>query len=84
MKVFKLYCISACLLIIAFLSSCSDAEYRQAIPKSSTALVSFDVSKISGVNSATLLKVLLRMKNLDESGIDLTHKIYLLDRKSVV
>lgn len=79
MKVFKLYCISACLLIIAFLSSCSDAEYRQAIPKSSTALVSFDVSKISGVNSATLLKVLLRMKNLDESGIDLTHKIYLFE-----
>lgn len=79
MKVFKLYCISVCLLIIAFLSSCSDGEYRQAIPKSSTALVSFNVSKISGVNSATLLKVLLRMKNLDESGIDLTHKIYLFE-----
>lgn len=79
MKVFKTYCISACLLIIAFLSSCSDGEYRQAMPKACAALVSFDVGKISGVGNATLLKVLLRVRNLDESGIDLTRKIYLFE-----
>ena len=79
MKVFKPYCISACLLIIAFLSSCSDGEYRQAMPKACAALVSFDVGKISGVGNATLLKVLLRVRNLDESGIDLTRKIYLFE-----
>ena len=79
MKVFKTYCISVCLLIIAFLSSCSDGEYRQAMPKACAALVSFDVGKISGVGNATLLKVLLRVRNLDESGIDLTRKIYLFE-----
>lgn len=77
MKVPKLYCISICLLIIAFLSSCSDDRYRQTIPKSSTVLVSFDVSKVSGVNSAILLKILLRTKNLNESGIDSMYRIYL-------
>lgn len=79
MKVFKTYCISACLLIISFLSSCSDGEYRQAMPKACAALVSFDVGKISGVGNATLLKVLLKVRNLDESGIDLTRKIYLFE-----
>lgn len=61
------------------MSSCSDNSYRQSIPKNSIALVSFDANKISGVNNATLLKAFLKIKNVDNCGIDLTQKIYLFE-----
>lgn len=76
-KLFIKYYVSVLFLSVVLFASCSNAEYRQAIPKESIALVSFDVSKISGVNNTTLLKALLRINSLDQSGIDLTQKIYL-------
>lgn len=65
------------LLLVIFLTACSDISYKYAIPKNSVAIVSFDVNKISGVNNTTLLKALLHLKNLDKSGIDLTKNVYL-------
>ncbi len=64
---------------LVFLASCSQSEYRQSIPRECSALASFDVSQLSGTNNKLLLKTLLHINNADESGIDLTQKIYLFE-----
>lgn len=68
--------------IICILSvSCSDTDYVNSIPKECTALVSIDPAKMTGVNSRVLLKALLRVKNIDNSGLDFSNKIYFYETK---
>ncbi len=66
------------LLALSFIA-CSETGYRNAIPKQSTALVSFDIAQLSGVNNVALLKALLHLKNVDDSGIDFSQKLYLFE-----
>ena len=61
--------------------SCSDTDYVNSIPKECTALVSIDPAKMSGVNSRVLMKALLHVKNIDNSGLDLSNKIYFYETK---
>ena len=77
MKFSYTYSLVAIIFSVLLFTGCANESYQQAIPKESTALVSFDASQMSGINNKTLLRTILKMKNLDESGIDFTQKIYL-------
>lgn len=70
---------SLALVLSVVMSSCSNTDYLNAIPAESTALISMDVSKISGVNNQTVLKTLLHVANLGNTGIDLSSKLYLFE-----
>lgn len=75
----KLKNIYLLLLFAVVVSACNDAEYVNAIPDGSKALVSVDVGKMSGVSNPVLLKSLLHVSDLGKSGIDLSRKIYLFE-----
>lgn len=77
MKFSYTYSFIAIIFSVLLFTGCANESYQQAIPKESTALVSFDANQMSGINNKTLLRTILKMKNLDESGIDFTQKIYL-------
>ena len=47
------------------LSSCTDNSYINAIPGESTALISMDPARMSGINNVAVLKTLLHMTNFD-------------------
>lgn len=66
-------------LLASLLSSCSNTDYVNSIPSQSTALLSVDASKLSGVNSTLVLKTLLKTTDLGKTGIDLSQKIYLFE-----
>ena len=46
-------------LLLICLSACTDNSYLNAIPGESTALISMDPARISGVNNVAVLKTLL-------------------------
>lgn len=64
-------------LMLFYMASCSDNTYLNAIPAESTALISIDPVKMSGINNVAVLKTLLHVTNMDKSGIDASHKIFL-------
>ena len=74
----KIAYLISCLMVLIF-ASCSDNSYLNAIPNESTALISMDPAKMSGVNNMAVLKTLLHLTNIDKSGIDASHKIYLFE-----
>ena len=61
------------------LSSCTDNSYINAIPGESTALISMNPARMSGINNVAVLKTLLHMTNFDKSGIDASHRIFLFE-----
>lgn len=63
----------------AMLTACSNTDYVNSIPAQSTALLSVDASKLSGLNSTLVLKTLLKTTDLGKTGIDLSQKIYLFE-----
>lgn len=69
------------LAIVPFVSSCSGDDYVNAIPDGSSALISIDLSKMEpvGKEKADLLKDLLHIDNVDESGIDVSAKLFLFE-----
>ncbi|MCR5132140.1 MAG: 16S rRNA (uracil(1498)-N(3))-methyltransferase [Prevotella sp.] len=67
------------LVCVLGLVSCAKEGYQRALPANSTALMSVDVSKVSGVGSNALLQTLLMASGTDDCGIDLTQKIYLFE-----
>lgn len=76
-----LFCMLLGLLV---LNSCSDSDYINAIPASSTALISMDMQKMAGsVGKMTykvdVLKSLLHVDDVSDCGIDLSHKLYLFE-----
>jgi len=61
------------------LSSCSGDDYINAIPESSTLLMSTNTVKLTGVGSQQLLKSLLHFKNVDKTGIDFSANVYFFE-----
>ena len=60
---------------IAVLAACSNNDYINTIPSESTALVSIDVAKMTGVNNNFVLKTLFKASNYGDCGIDVSRKI---------
>lgn len=60
-------------------SSCSGDDYINAIPESSTLLMSTNTAKLTGVGSQQLLKSLLHFKNIDKTGIDFSANVYFFE-----
>lgn len=63
---------------VGILSSCSGSEYINAIPSESQMLIRLNPAKLSGTKSPLILKTLLHLKDLDESGIDLSKDVFFL------
>lgn len=59
--------------------SCSGSDYTNAIPDDSMMLMSMDPAKISGAKSPLILKTVLSLSNLDDTGLDLSEKVYFFE-----
>lgn len=66
-------------LCLAVLSSCSNTDYLNAIPAESQLLMSMNPAKLSGTGNRVLLKTMLRVSNLDNTGLDLSSNIYFFE-----
>lgn len=64
---------------VGILSSCSGSEYINAIPSESQMLIRLNPAKLSGTKSPLILKTLLHLKDLDESGIDLSKDVFFFE-----
>ncbi|MGI6242750.1 MAG: DUF4836 family protein [Prevotella sp.] len=71
------YCIVA--LLMAVLSSCSDTDYLNAVPAESRLLMGMNPAKLSGTGNQLLLKTLLHLSNLDNTGLDLSSQVYFFE-----
>jgi hypothetical protein len=71
--------LSLLVLLAAVLTSCSDNDYMNVIPRESTLLISMNTAKLSGAGSQTLLKTILKVKNLDNTGLDLSSPLYFFE-----
>lgn len=69
----------ALVVFAIMLSSCSGDDYINAIPESSTLLMSTNTAKLTGVGSQQLLKSLLHFKNVDKTGIDFSANVYFFE-----
>ena len=69
----------ALVFFAVMLSSCSGDNYINAIPESSTLLMSTNTAKLTGVGSQQLLKSLLHFKNVDKIGIDFSANVYFFE-----
>lgn len=72
------------LTVLFVLSSCSDDSYLNVIPENSKALVSVDVHKLleqsgRGDDNVAELKSLFKVDDINDCGIDFSHKIYLFE-----
>ena len=54
---------------VSMLSSCSNTDYVNAIPKQATAIISVDAAQMSGVGSTLVLKTLLKTTDLDRKSV---------------
>ena len=72
--------LAACMVL---LSACSGSDYINAIPSSSTALISLDMQKMVSDNQIAdkegVLKSLLHVDNVKDCGIDVEQKMYLFE-----
>lgn len=64
------------------ITSCSDNDYLNAVPAKSTMLIKMNTAKLSGTGSQTLLRTLLHVANVDETGLDLSQDVLLFEDKS--
>lgn len=69
----------ACCMIAMMLMSCSGNDYVNAIPEESTLLISMNPTKLSGSKSPLILKALLHVKNIDDTGLDLSQNVYFFE-----
>lgn len=76
MKKLSLYLIA---LLAAVLSSCQNTDYLNAIPAESKLVMAMDPAQISGAGNQMLLKTLLKVSNLDNTGLDLSAKVYFFE-----
>lgn len=66
-------------LLMAVLSSCSETDYLNAVPAESKLLMSINPAKLSGTGNQLLLKTLLHVSNLNNTGLDLSSNIYFFE-----
>lgn len=65
-------------LLLSF-SACSKDDYRNAIPRDCTALVSVDMNQLTGNRYQLLLKLLLKSSSLEDLGMDLSNQVFLFE-----
>lgn len=63
-------------LIWIFVSSCSNTDYVDAVPRKSRFVASFDAKEASGIKSQLVLKAVLHFKNWHNTGLDLSERFY--------
>lgn len=70
-------------LMIVLMSACSDNDYLNAIPSKSTAVISIDMSRLSGQeqeqNQEHILKTMLHVDDVSKCGLDVKEKVYLFE-----
>ena len=81
MKKIVIESIMACvaLMLVPLLTSCSEEDYLDAIPRNSTALVAIDAQKLIKDNNEESVKSLLRLGDIDDCGIDFSAKLYFFE-----
>ncbi len=70
---------TSALLLALLLVSCSDGEYLNAIPAESVLVVKMNTAKLSGTGNQLLLKSLLKVSQLDNTGLDLSAHVYFFE-----
>ncbi len=65
--------------LLAVMTSCSDKDYLNAIPAESQLLISMNTPKLSGAGNQVMLKTLLRVTNLDNTGLDLSANLFFFE-----
>lgn len=65
--------------LLAVMTSCSDKDYLNAIPAESQLLISMNTPKLSGAGNQVMLKTLLRVANLDNTGLDLSANLFFFE-----
>lgn len=65
------------IIVVLGFCSCSEEGYLNAIPEGSKALISIDMGKATGVDNKAVLKALLHLKKIDESGLDFSNRVFL-------
>ncbi len=82
-RLFKKMIFVGLALFLLVLSSCSDSDYLNAIPKKSTALLSVDLKQMaagkSDADKVAMLKELLHIDDAGKCGIDVSEKLYLFE-----
>lgn len=78
-KCFKAVTLVAMFSFAFIFSSCSGDDYINAIPQTSTLLMSTNPARLTGIGSQHLLKSLLRVGNMDKSGIDFSANVYFFE-----
>ena len=78
-KCFKAVTLVTMVSFAFIFSSCSGDDYINAIPQTSTLLMSTNPAKLTGIGSQHLLKSLLRVGNMDKSGIDFSANVYFFE-----
>lgn len=77
--------IIVCCFVLAtvLVSSCSEDDYVNAIPRESVALISVDAGKMASDNrmedKGSIVKSLLQVEDVKDCGIDLSGKFYLFE-----
>lgn len=70
-------------LCLCLLASCSGSDYLNAIPSSSSAVISIDMQQMAErhhmADKANVLKSLLHVDDVSDCGIDLSEKLYLFE-----
>ena len=78
-KCYKAVAVMALFSFALLISSCSGDDYINAIPQSSTLLMSTNPAKLTGTGSQHLLKSLLKVSDIDKSGIDFSANVYFFE-----
>lgn len=68
--------VCASLLMFLTLSSCSNRDYKDAIPPNSSAIMYFDATSASASDVNAMLKTLFQTSNMADCGIDFKGRIY--------
>lgn len=66
-------------LLMVVLSSCSKTDYLNAVPAESKLIMGINPAKLSGTGNQLLLKTLLHVSNLNNTGLDLSSNIYFFE-----
>ena len=74
------FLLSICLCsLIVIMASCSGSDYLNAIPSESQMLIRLNTAKFSGTQSPFILKSLLHVSNVNETGLDLSEDVYFFE-----
>lgn len=66
-------------LLLGVLSSCSDKDYIDAVPGNSVLVISMNPAKESGAGGQTMIKTLLKLSAVDQTGLDLSANLYFFE-----